>query len=117
MDRRTIHIVDDDRDVADSLALLIHSLQHDPVVWYDPQEFLDQAQLSPGDSIMLDIRMPQLSGWDVMRELRARGQQNEIVYMTGHGSEAYLPQGLVAARANILPKPFSKIELAAAIGA
>jgi len=37
--------------------------------------------------------------------------------MTGHGSEAYLPQGLVAARANILPKPFSKIELAAAIGA
>lgn len=115
MDRRTVHIVDDDHDVADSLVLLVHSMGHDPVVWYDPQEFLTQVTLSPRDLVLLDIRMPALSGWDVMRALRARGLQNDIVYMTGHGSEAYLHQGEIAARANILPKPFSSIELRAAI--
>ncbi len=115
MDRRTVHIVDDDQDVADSLALLIHSMGHDPVVWYDPQMFLSGVGLAAADLVLLDIRMPELSGWDVMRELRARGHQNDIVYMTGHGAEAYLHQGEVAARANILPKPFSAVDLRAAI--
>jgi DNA-binding response OmpR family regulator len=40
---------------------------------------------------------------------------NDIVFMTGHGAEAYLDQGLEAARSNILPKPFSAIDLRAAI--
>lgn len=115
MDRRNVHILDDDPDVADSLALLVHSIGHDPIVWYDPQAFLAQVELGARDLVLLDIRMPVLSGWDVMRALRARGHQNDIVYMTGHGSEAYLHQGEVAARANILPKPFSSIELRAAI--
>lgn len=115
MDRRTVHIVDDDQDVADSLALLVHSMGHDPVVWYDPQDFLTQVTLGEADMVLLDIRMPVLSGWDVMRALRARGYQNDIVYMTGHGSEAYLHQGEIAARANILPKPFSSVDLRAAI--
>lgn len=115
VDRRTVHIVDDDADVGDSLALLVHSMGHDPVVWYHPQAFLDEATLGHRDMVLLDIRMPMLSGWDVMRALRARGSQNDIVYMTGHGSEAYLHQGEVAARANILPKPFSSVELRAAI--
>lgn len=115
MDRRTVHIVDDDQDVADSLALLVHSMGHDPVVWYDPQAFLAQVTLGEADMVLLDIRMPVLSGWDVMRALRARGCQNDIVYMTGHGSEAYLHQGEIAARANILPKPFSSVDLRAAI--
>jgi FixJ family two-component response regulator len=113
--RRIVHILDDDLDVADSLALLVHSLGHDPVVWYDPQAFLDDVAMAERDVVLLDIRMPVLSGWDVMRALRARGLQNDIVFMTGHGSEAYLSQGEVAARANILPKPFSPIELRAAI--
>ena len=115
MDRRTVHVVDDDQDVADSLALLIHSMGHDPVVWYDPERFLSDAAIGAPDMVLLDIRMPGKSGWDVMRALRARGIQNDIVYMTGHGSEAYLHQGEVAARANILPKPFSAVELRAAI--
>lgn len=117
MDRRKVHIVDDDQDVADSLALLIHFMGHDPIVWYCPQEFLTQASFGTRDLVLLDIRMPVLSGWDVMRALRARGVQNDIVYMTGHGAEAYLHQGEVAARANILPKPFSAIELRAALNA
>ena len=115
MDRRTVHVVDDDQDVADSLALLLNSMGHDPIIWYDPQEFLKEASIGDADMVLLDIRMPVLSGWDVMRALRARGAQNDIVYMTGHGSEAYLHQGEVSARANILPKPFSSVELRAAI--
>lgn len=115
MDRRNVHILDDDRDVADSLALLVHHMGHDPVVWYDPQVFLSQVDLGERDMVLLDIRMPVLSGWDVMRALRARGHQNDIVYMTGHGSEAYLHQGETAARTNILPKPFSPVDLRAAI--
>lgn len=107
--------MDDDLDVADSLALLVNSLGHDPVVWYDPEVFLAQAAIAERDMVLLDIRMPVLSGWDVMRALRERGLQNDIVYMTGHGSEAYLSQGEIAARANILPKPFSAIDLRAAI--
>jgi FixJ family two-component response regulator len=50
-----------------------------------------------------------------MRTLRDEGYQNDIVFMTGHGAEAYLDQGQAAARANILPKPFSAIDLRAAI--
>ncbi len=117
MGPRTVHIVDDDHDVADSLALLLVSLRHTPVIWYCPQIFLAEKQLKPNDMVLLDIRMPVLSGWDVMRALRDEGHQNDIVYMTGHGAEAYLSQGEVAARANILPKPFSAIDLQAAINA
>jgi FixJ family two-component response regulator len=113
--RRTVHVVDDDHDVADSLALLLVSMGQTPVIWYCPQIFLAEKELKPGDLVLLDIRMPVLSGWDVMRRLREEGYLNDIVFMTGHGAEAYLDQGLEAARANILPKPFSAIDLRAAI--
>jgi FixJ family two-component response regulator len=90
-------------------------MRHSPVIWYCPQIFLAEKQLKPNDLVLLDIRMPVLNGWDVMRTLRDEGHLNDIVFMTGHGAEAYLSEGELAARANILPKPFSAIDLRAAI--
>ena len=88
MEARRILVVDDNADAADSLAMLFQARGDDVRTAYDGVEALEaEADFRP-DTILLDIGMPRLSGYDVARRVRdLRGAAVLIVAITGWGQE------------------------------
>ena len=80
-------VVDDNRDSADTLALLLGMLGHDVTRCYNPHEVEALANAMQPDLVLLDLGMPGLSGYDVARQLRmsASGTALRLVAMTGWG--------------------------------
>ena len=86
---RRVLVADDNRDAADSMALLIGAAGHEVRVAYDGLEAVSVAEAFQPDIVFLDIGMPKRNGYDVARSLReARGSSIRIVALTGWGQES-----------------------------
>ena len=87
--RRRILVVDDNRDAAASLAMMLSLLGHDTRMAHDGLEALEQAEAFRPDVILLDIGLPKLNGYDVCRRIRENpwGQGMIIVAATGWGQD------------------------------
>jgi PAS domain S-box-containing protein len=87
--RRRILVADDNRDAADSLALLLRLAGHEVHAVHDGQEALEAVGWFRPDVALLDIGMPKLNGYEVARRIRghAAGQQMVLVAITGWGQE------------------------------
>ncbi len=70
--RRPILVVEDDPDVRDLLSRRLTHLGHDVLVAASGEEALELADESPPSLVVLDIRLPGIDGWEVLRRLRAR---------------------------------------------
>jgi signal transduction histidine kinase len=84
---RRILVLDDNRDAADTLAMMLELLGHDVHRLYDPQEAVDEVERFNPDLVFLDIGMPNLSGYELARQLRAQrgGADRVLVAVTGWG--------------------------------
>jgi signal transduction histidine kinase len=78
-------VVDDNRDAADSLALLLRSLGHEVRTAYDGEQALLLAPSFAADMVLLDIGLPQMNGFEVARRLRSDGSAARLVALTGYG--------------------------------
>ncbi len=98
-------LVDDDAEVRDSLEELLNSVGIDSMSFSSAQEVLD-AQLPdrPG-CLVLDVRMPGLSGLDLQHLLATKGIQTPVVFLTGHGDIAMSVQAMKAGAVDFLTKP------------
>ena len=87
--RKRVLIVDDNADVADSLAALVGILGHDASVLHDGRDALRVAPAAPPDVVLLDIGMPGMDGFEVARRLRSFPElaSTRIVACTGYGRE------------------------------
>jgi CheY-like chemotaxis protein len=115
-----ILVVDDNRDAADSLGMLLRTLGHDVRVIFDGPAAIAAAQEHQPEVAMLDIGMPVMNGYDVARALRAGHQGLTIVAVTGWGHEAAQRQAKAAGFDHHLVKPVAEstlIELLAKIAA
>jgi len=83
-------IVDDNRDAADSLNLLLASMGQNVYVTYDGQSAISAAKAFRPEIVLLDIGMPQMSGYEVARALKADASaaKSTLVAVTGWGQEA-----------------------------
>ncbi len=86
---RRILLADDNRDAAESLAMLLQVSGHETCVAFDGQEALDKAQSWRPDVALLDIGMPKLTGHEVARRLRAQPEFHDLILvaLTGWGQE------------------------------
>jgi signal transduction histidine kinase/ActR/RegA family two-component response regulator len=86
---RRILIIDDNRDAADTMAMLLRVVGHEPETAYDGPSALELARLHPPEVVLCDISMPGMSGLEVARHLRQDlGLRNAlIVAVTGYGQE------------------------------
>jgi CheY-like chemotaxis protein len=102
-------VVDDHRDAADSLALLLRLWGHEPLVAYDGPAALAVAVARLPDVILLDIAMPRLHGYEVARRLRQLpGTRDAPIWaLTGHGREEDRRRALEAGCDLHLVKPFA----------
>jgi CheY-like chemotaxis protein len=86
---RRVLVVDDNRDLAESLAVVLRLWGHDVVVAYDGPEALESAQERPPEVVFLDIGLPHLDGFEVARRMRADPvmRHARIVAITGYGRD------------------------------
>jgi FixJ family two-component response regulator len=104
--RSTVIVVDDDGAVREALSNLFRSVGLQVKVFASAPEFL-QSKLSDGPCCMvLDVRLPDLSGLDFQTELAKRNIQIPIVFMTGHGDIPMTVRAMKAGAVEFLPKPF-----------
>lgn len=111
-----ILVVDDDRDIADIIGYSLRKEGHRAILAHSGQEALDLAERSLPDLVVLDVMLPDLSGFDVCRRLRERSRV-PVILLTARGEEGDRVWGLDLGADDYVTKPFSHRELLARIRA
>lgn len=101
-----VFVVDDDDSIRKSLARLMRSVGLNVETFGSAGEFLAREPHSGPACLILDVRMPGLSGLDLQRELAASGRSLSIIFMTGHGTIPLSVQAMKAGALEFLEKPF-----------
>ena len=102
----TFTVVDDDEQVRESLAALVQSMNLDVECYASGQAFLDNFSHRRPGCVVLDLRMPQLSGLDVLGELAARRINVPVVMITGHGDIPAAVAAMKAGAVDFFEKPY-----------
>jgi two-component system response regulator FixJ len=100
-----IHIVDDDDAVRDSLGFLLESAGYSTQLWPSAEAFLDGMGEEPAACLITDVRMPGLSGLDLVQRLNAQGFAAPVIVMTGHGDIPLAVEAMKAGVVDFLEKP------------
>ena len=103
-----VHVVDDEAPFRRSLLFLLESAGWEAVGHESAESFLEAAPEFPatGGCLVLDIRMPRISGLELQRRLNAAGSAFPIVFMTGHGEVELAVQAMKEGAIDFLQKPF-----------
>jgi FixJ family two-component response regulator len=110
-----VFIVDDDRDVRDSLRRLLTSVGLVAQVFDTAQAFLTARRPDAPSCLVLDVRLPGLSGLDLQRELAAADISLPIIFLTGYGDIPMSVGAMKAGAVEFLTKPFREQNLLDAI--
>jgi FixJ family two-component response regulator len=113
--RSTIFVIDDDDSVRRGLSRLLRSLEFDVETCESANEFLERGNYEDVGCIILDVRMPGLSGMDLHDTLIDAGIDVPIVFITGHGDAPMRVEALKKGAVDFLPKPFDENELLNAV--
>jgi len=111
----TVLVVDDDASMREVLQSLLESVGLRVETFKTAQDFLDRRPLEGLACLVLDVRLPGLSGLDLQKELTRSGSPIPIVFITGHGDVAMSVQAMKAGAVEFLTKPFRDQQLLDAI--
>ena len=110
-DTPTVFIVDDDAGVRDSLALLVRSVGLEAAVFGSASEFLTAYDRERWGCLLLDVRMPGMSGLDLQKRLREMHSSVPIVFLTAHADVSMAVEAIKAGAVDFVQKPFRDQEL------
>ena len=111
-----VYVVDDDESVRRSLARLMRSAGLAAETFPSAQAFLDRQLPDRTACLVLDVRLPGLSGLDLQGALSETERSVPIIFITGHGSVPMSVQAMKRGAVDFLQKPFDEDDLLAAIG-
>jgi FixJ family two-component response regulator len=112
-----VSVVDDDESVRESLPDLLREFGFSAHAFSSAEEFLASDYVYESKCLILDIAMPGMSGPDLQRELRLRGHQTPIIFITAQRDETMRPRLLAEGAVELLFKPFSDTALLDALNA
>ena len=116
-DRAVVHVIDDDESPREALSLLFPSVGLDVRTYTSVQEFVDaRAHDGPG-CIVLDVRLPGISGLEFQSRRDGFGVHLPIVLMTGHSDVPMSVRAMKAGAVDFLPKPFRDQDMIDAVTA
>jgi FixJ family two-component response regulator len=107
----TVFVVDDDPSVRKAAARLFRSAEFDVETFESADEFLEFPRPDLPSCLVLDVRMPGLSGIELQQQLVARDGDLPIIFMTGHGDIPMSVQAMKAGAVDFLPKPVNDDQL------
>jgi FixJ family two-component response regulator len=114
-DESTVFVIDDDALVRRSLERLIQSVGRRVTAFATAREFLDVKRPEGPSCIVLDVRMPGLSGLDLQEKLPSTGLDMPVIFVTGHGTISMSVRAMKAGAVDFLEKPFEEQVLLDAI--
>jgi FixJ family two-component response regulator len=111
----TVFIIDDDRGMRQAVQDLVESVGLRAESFATGQEFLSRRRTSEPSCLVLDVRLPQMSGLDFQRRLTEMGMQIPIIFITAHGDIPMSVRALKSGAVEFLTKPFRDQDLLDAI--
>ncbi len=106
-----MYIVDDDAAVRTAVGMLMRSVGHRSLTFGSAAEFLASYDPAQGGCLVLDVRMPGMSGLEVQERLNQIGDPIPIIFVTGHGDVPMAVQAMHAGAEDFLQKPFRDQDL------
>ena len=110
-----IAVVDDDESVRQGLANLISSVGYEAELYASAEEFLASPEAGGAACLVLDLRMPGMSGLELQRRLATRGGGPPVIIITAHGDDEARAEALAAGAVAFLKKPFKEETILGAI--
>jgi FixJ family two-component response regulator len=106
-----IYIVDDDDGMRRALTVLMTAVGYQPEAFARPAEFLSKYDANQAGCLVLDVRMPEMSGLEVQQQLNRSGALIPVILITGHGDIPMAVQAMKDGAFDFLQKPFRDQEL------
>jgi two-component system response regulator FixJ len=110
-----VHVIDDDEAVRDSLSFLLRTAAFDVVTHQSATHFLESLTKDTQGCVITDVRMPDMSGIDLLRRLRSSGCSLPVIVITGHGDIQLAVEAMKAGAVDFLEKPFDDERVLAAV--
>lgn len=107
----TVYIVDDDDGMRRALSVLMSTVGYNAVSFERPTEFLQKLDPNQPGCLVLDVRMPELSGLEVQQQLNRSGSMLPVILITGHGDIPMAVQAMKDGAFDFLQKPFRDQDL------
>ena len=107
----TIFVVDDDDAMRRALGTLLNTVGHKTALFSLPSEFLSRFKADEPGCLILDIRMPEMSGLEVQQQLNRLGAMLPVIFITGHGDVPMAVQAMKEGAYQFIQKPFRDQEL------
>jgi FixJ family two-component response regulator len=111
MAQATVFVIDDDQAVRDSLGMLLRSMKIDSQLFASAQEFLDAYDAGWNGCIVLDIRMPGMSGMELHRHLVDQQLSMPVIFVTGHGDVPMAVEAMHNGAFDFIQKPYRDQDL------
>jgi len=115
-DVSSISVVDDDESLRESLEGLLKSMGYSVNVFSSAEGFLSSQALTKTNCLILDVRMPGMSGPELQQKLKTLGHRVPIIFITAHGDDDVIARVMADGAVDCLLKPFSEDSLLNAIG-
>ena len=106
-----IYIVDDDDGMRRALTVLMTTVGYQPAAFARPAEFLAKYDPNQASCLVLDVRMPEMSGLEVQQHLNRNGAMLPVILITGHGDIPMAVQAMKDGAFDFLQKPFRDQDL------
>ncbi len=110
-----VFVVDDDVAVRDGVSSLLRSVGMRTEVFASPEELTARGTLASANCLVLDVRLPGISGLEFQRELNAQASRTPVIFITGHGDVPMSVRAMKAGAVEFLLKPFREQELLDAV--
>ncbi|HVY20650.1 MAG TPA: response regulator FixJ [Bauldia sp.] len=117
MPEPTVHIIDDDDAVRDSLSFLLSSMKIPAVAYPSGAAFLAALPKDAAGCVVTDIRMPEMTGLELLQRLNADGVKLPVIVITGHADVPLAVEAMKLGAADFLEKPFDEDTLLGAVRA
>ena len=104
---RTVYVLDDDLGARESLRWLIESVGHRVETFSRPTEFFEAYDPTTPSCLVLDMRMPEMSGQEVLQRLRSSGSKMPVIVITAFGDVPSAVQAMKGGAVDYLEKPFN----------
>lgn len=105
MSEEQVYIVDDDADVREATQFVVSTAGYPAVALAGPNELLERVSPDDAGCLVLDVRMPEMDGLELQRELAERGIRMPVIFITGHGDIPMAVQAVNAGALDFLEKP------------
>ena len=113
--KEVILVIDDEPSVADALSLILSDIGYEVIIACNGRDGLEKHCQQKCDITITDIRLPDISGLDVLSRIREKDPNGLVIVITSHSTPDVVAESLSRGAFNILPKPFLPSELLALI--